>query len=236
MARQATKQGLDKEERFQELVEFSRLQILTQELDRYLQKEAAKISDSDVSDFYGKNPELFERASLQRIFVPHSRQAQPGANAGAGDAMKLEAESLRARAAAGEDFEPLQQEAFAAAGLKGTSATSMGAVRRSNLPAAHAVVFALKPGDVSEVISDSTGFYVYKMVSKELLPLAQVKDEAAEALRGQRMKDLTRSVQESASVELNEAYFAPADASGEATSKVSTNVGKPESALHAQRR
>lgn len=239
MAHEASKRGLDKGTHFQELMEFSRVQILTQELDRYLQNEAAKISDADVSDFYAKSPALFERASMQRIFVPHSRRTPPAGDAAGvstNDAMKLEADSLRARAAAGEDFEPLQKEAFAAAGLKGTSSTSMSAVGRSNLPAAHAAVFALKPGEISEVIGDSTGFYVYKMGSKQTLPLEQVKDEVAETLRARRMTELTRSAQGSATIELNEAYFAPADAARETTSKVSKNVGEAGGPLPAKGR
>ena len=36
----------------------------------------------------------------------------------------------------------------------------------------------LKPGEVSEVISDpNSGHYIYKMVSKETLPLEAVKPE-----------------------------------------------------------
>ena len=35
----------------------------------------------------------------------------------------------------------------------------------------------LKPGEVSEVISDPSGNYIYKMISKETLPLDSVKTE-----------------------------------------------------------
>jgi hypothetical protein len=223
-AHEARKLGLDKSEHFEELMAFTRLQILTQELDRYLHDQAAKISDQDVSDYYRKNAAMFEQATLQRIFIPRPRQTAPAGAAGqdARDAMKQRADSLRARVAAGEDFETLQKEAFATAGLKGTSPTSMGVVRRSSLPDAHAAVFELKPGEVSQVISDSTGQYVYRMVSVNVLPLEQVKGEITESLQVQRLKELNRSIQRSAVVELNEAYFAPAaadPASGAATAK-----------------
>jgi hypothetical protein len=59
------------------------------------------------------------------------------------------AESLRARAAAGEDFAKLQKEAFEAAGMKMDSPTvTMPKVRRTGLPPAHAAVFDLKVGEV----------------------------------------------------------------------------------------
>jgi hypothetical protein len=150
--------------------------------------------------------------------------------------MKQEADSIRTRAVAGESFEELQREAFATAGLKGTTSTNLDGVRRSDLPASHGLEFELKPTEVSEVLVDSTGFYVYKMVNKALLPIDQVRDEIAGQLRDQRMKQLTRGVQQSSSIQLNEAYFAPeADASLSGTKGVAA-PDEPEEKARAQHR
>jgi hypothetical protein len=66
------------------------------------------------------------------------------------------ADNLRARAVQGEDFDKLQKEAYAAAGLSGKHPnTKVEKVRRTTLPANHQAVMDLKPGEVSEVISDS---------------------------------------------------------------------------------
>ena len=125
------------------------------------------------------------------------------------------AESLRARAAAGEDFAKLQKEAFTAAGMKVESPTvNMPKVRRTGLPPAHAAVFDLKPGEVSAVLSDSGGHYVYKVVSKEQLPLDQVKEEIRGTLKTQRVRDAMDKVQNSFKTETNEAYFGPAGPGG----------------------
>jgi hypothetical protein len=149
--------------------------------------------------------------------------------------MVQEAEALRKRAASGEDFDQLEKEAFASAGLKGTARTSMGAVRLATLSAGHAEAFALSPGQVSKVISDSTGFYVYKMLIKQVLPLEQVKPEISEILRGQRMKQLSRHIQESSKIELNSAYFAPLeDETSAAASKDESSKGEPEDAQDAE--
>ncbi|MGA8867086.1 MAG: peptidylprolyl isomerase, partial [Candidatus Sulfotelmatobacter sp.] len=118
------------------------------------------------------------------------------------------AESLRARAAAGEDFAKLQKEAFDAAGMKMESPTiNLPKVRRSGLPASQASVFDLKAGDVSPVISDNSGHYVYKVVSKEALPLEQVKEEIHNTLKNERFKALIEKYQNSYHVQNNEAYF-----------------------------
>ena len=80
-----------------------------------------------------------------------AKEAEEKANADAAErAMTKLAESLRARAAAGEDFVKLQKEAFDAAGMKIESPTvNLPSVRRTGLQAGHAAVFDLKPGEVS---------------------------------------------------------------------------------------
>jgi len=126
-------------------------------------------------------------------------------------AMTKLADSLHDRAAAGEDFAKLQKEAFDAAGMKIESpVVSMPNQRRTNLPVGQAAVFDLKPGDVSQVINDAGGHYIYKLKSKDQLPLDQVKDEIRRALQQQRVRDTMEKVNNSFQVERNEAYFGPA--------------------------
>ena len=66
--------------------------------------------------------------------------------------MKTKAEALRVRAAAGESFSKLQDEAYLFAGLKTKPPNpTLGKVRRSNLPPSHIVVMDLKPGTALSV-------------------------------------------------------------------------------------
>jgi len=87
-------------------------------------------------------------------------------------------------------------------------------VRRTGLPPAHAAVFDLKVGEVSAVISDNGGHYVYKVVSKEVLPLDQVTGEIHNTLKSQRLKEMMDKYQNSYHAETNEAYFGPAPPAG----------------------
>jgi len=129
------------------------------------------------------------------------------------EAMKKEANLLHARLAKGEDPDKLEKEAFVAGGLQGTPPpTKMEKVRRTNLPAAHQSVMDLKPGDVSDVISDPSGNYVYKMISKETLPLDNVKKEIQNQLSAQRYRDAMQKFQNNA--DLNDAYFGPGRPAG----------------------
>jgi hypothetical protein len=235
MSSQAQKQGLDKTPEFAEMVKFAKMQILTTELQRKIQQEAADVPQKAIEEYYQKNPEAFEQFNLERLFVPRTKQIESDAKDDdskdekvteeqqkakeAADKAKQEeaeqamtklAQDLRTRAASGEDLQVLQKEAFAAAGMKIESpAVKLPGVRRTGLPAAHVAVFELKAGDVSQVISDSGGHYIYKMESKSQLPLEQAKQEIHNTLQNQRMRDLTEKAGASPHVVTNDAYFGP---------------------------
>src|ERR1039458_627845 len=231
MSTAAEKRGLDKQPTFDEKMYFARMRILSQELDRALQEDSGKVTDGDIEDYYKKNELSYEQATFARIFVPRTKQIKPsvatpkpGAKAGekptetqppteaqqkaAEEAMKKVAADLRARAAKGEDPDTLQKEAYADAGIPGNSSTpKMEKVRRPNLPATHRAVMDLKVGEVSEVISDPSGHYIYKLVSKETLSLESVKPEIEKMISSQRYRDSMQAFQ--GNVDLNDAYFGP---------------------------
>ena len=77
------------------------------------------------------------------------------------------------------------------------------------LPAAHAAVFELKPGEVSQVINDSGGHYIYKINSKDEVPLDKAESEIKSTLQNQRTRDMIEKVNGSYKVETNEKYFGP---------------------------
>lgn len=239
MAHEAQKRGLEKDPHFQEMMQFARLQVLNQELNKNLQEEAAKVPDKDIADYYKENTAAYERATLLRIFIPKRKQLEPpkeGAkpadtkaqDQAAEDVMTKEAEALRARAAAGEDFEKLQKEAFEAAAIKGGApSVNLEKMRRTNLPSSQAAAYELKTGEVSQVISDPGGHYIFKMVSKEVLPLEQVKDEIRTTLQNQRYKDALQGIQQSTTTELNEAYFGSAASANPSPAPVAA-PGRPK--------
>lgn len=233
MSQRAEELGLDKQPPYEQMIAFSRMQILTQGLTRKLQQESANLSDDEIADYYQKNPEVFEQYTLERLLVPLRKQpaaskdagnnnneenheAQPRRTSEAGTAEQAASEqeltkfaqSLRVRAAAGEDFVKLQREAFEAAGVKVESpATNMGKVRRTALPATHVAIFELKVGGVSPVITDAGGHYIYKLEARDRLRIDEVKGEIRQTLESQRAKKATDKIQDLYTTETNEAYF-----------------------------
>jgi hypothetical protein len=213
-AGRARELGLDQEPSFPEMMRFASVQLLTQALNRYFQQQAKNISDAEVESYYKENAIKYQRADLIRIFVPaQTRQAtktasEPQSGTAPDSPMKSLADKMRARAVAGEDFQQLQKEAFEAAGIaSGSPNVSMGKMAATGLPLNHQKVFELEPGQVSEVIADSSGYYVYKIVSKQLVPLGQARGEIRKSIESQRFRDATAALAKSIHSELNPAYF-----------------------------
>jgi len=231
----AKKQGLDKSPQFAETLKFVKMQVLSNELQRKIQKESSEVPDAEVEKYYKENPQAYEQYSLERIFVPRTKQAEnevkmedekeekqtdeqkkakeAAEKAKADEAeqsMTKLAEESRGKAASGEDFTKIQKAAYEVAGMKVESPNvNLPSVRRTGLPPAHAAVLDLKPGEVSSVISDSGGHYIYKIVSKSEMPLDQVKTEIHNKLQNDRMRERMDKLNNSFKPELNEAYFGP---------------------------
>jgi PPIC-type PPIASE domain len=234
MSDAAKKRGLDKTPEYEEMLKVQKMQILSTELQRKVQEDAAKVPPADIENYYKSNPDGFEQYNLDRLFIPRSKQMEPDKDEGDKDekltpeqqkgkqdeekAKAAEGEKemtelagkLRERAVAGEDFVKLQKEAFEAAGMKIESpSVTLPKVRRTGLPPAHAAIFDLKAGEISQVISDNGGHYIYKVNSREQLTLEQAKPEIQSTLQNQRTRDMMDKINSSFKVETNEAYFGP---------------------------
>src|ERR1700675_4305507 len=74
MSTVAEKRGLDKQRKFEEKMNFARMQVLSGELSSALQEDAGKVTAGDIDDYYKKNEGPYEQATFARIFVPRAKQ------------------------------------------------------------------------------------------------------------------------------------------------------------------
>jgi hypothetical protein len=219
MSRDAEKMGLDKTPHFDEMMKISRMQVLAQALQQDIQEKAAQVPDKEIEAYYDAHKNEFEQANLQRVFIPKTKQLAPPKEKlsdqetqkrqeAAEAAMKTEADALQKRAAAGEDFNKLQKEAFDAAGMKAQAPnSSLPDMRRTSLPMTQRSVFDLKDGAVSPVIADGAGYFIYKMGTKQIEPLDKVKEEIHNQMRAQRMQESMEKLQQASTPVLNDEYF-----------------------------
>lgn len=215
MAHEAEKRGLETSERFQQRMAYARIQILSRELVDEIEEQTDNVPAKEIEDYYRSHPAEFEFVTLQRIFIPNRKRTDPlpkdnATQAFLADAMTKLAEQIRAEAVAGADFASLEKKVYAAAGMTDVPPnTSLGQVHPGDITAARASVLDLNPGEISPVISDSTGHYIYKLDAKQVQPLADVSDGIRKTLATQHRAEEIQSIQQPVTADFNTSYFGP---------------------------
>ena len=142
-----------------------------------LDQEAGKlppVDEAQARTFYGANPKMFEsgeRVKVSQILLripaemPLARRAE----------LRTRLESVLLRARKGEDFAKLAGEYSEDPGSKGKGG-QLGVIVRGTLhPNLEKAAFALKPGEVSDVVETPNGFYIIKLT--ERLPSVKLSFE-----------------------------------------------------------
>jgi hypothetical protein len=220
LAEKAHEAGLDRGPDFDEKLTLMRLRLVATLGQGQVHKEAANVTDAEVEAYYHDHISDYKTISYERLNVPKQKKVDP-ATEKANDPdlqkkreasqaeMKSEADKLRARAAAGEDFAKLQQEAYDVGGYTQIKASNprVDKARKGSIPPADASIFELKAGDVSQVFADPGGFAIYKVEAVEDLPLPSVHDEISRVLANERENSWKQSLEKSTT--LDDAYFVP---------------------------
>ncbi len=207
-AHRAEEMGLQNKPEVQEMYRLQKMNVLARELLRALQARYARSTPEEIQKYYNEHQDQFQEATFKRVYIP---KAAPGQDKNVDEAaFKARAEKIRQEALAGADFNKLEQEALDAAGIKQTAPpTSFGPVKLAEAPAAHKQAFDLKAGEVSPLISDPSGAYLYKLESKRTIPLGEAKDSIQKSLTTQKMEKAVADINNSAHPVLNPAYFGP---------------------------
>src|SRR5262249_7002790 len=158
MAKEGERLGVDKDPQFAEQMELTRLQLKAQLAERKIQADALNISDPELKAYYDANPPAFEEVAVTRIFVPKLAE-NPGASTPAADPKQV-AENARQQLKQGSDPAKIQTEAFQAVKAQAeVPPTKREHLRHGSFsPSEEQAIFALKPGDVSEVLQDPIGY------------------------------------------------------------------------------
>jgi parvulin-like peptidyl-prolyl isomerase len=248
MANEAKKRGLQRRPSTQELMRISQMQVLAQGLMQELNEKATP-TPAEIDNYYNENKAAFEEVIVRRLMLPkpaapaapaasgsEAKPGEPAAPAAAAPppapdeaAQKAYAEKAGQRAAKGEDLDKIQSDAFLY--YKSTQApptTVLGPRRRGTLPPDHDLaVFALKPGEVTQWFETPNGWYLYKVESKRMLPLGEVREEITRRIQPQKFNDSRAAITNSVRPDFNPDYFGGAPASSPA--------GTPPGALEGRR-
>ncbi|MBZ5520833.1 MAG: peptidyl-prolyl cis-trans isomerase [Acidobacteriia bacterium] len=208
-AQAATRAGVENDPKFQEAMRLVRLQKLAEFYRRSLEEKNHDTTPAEIAAYYNKNQARYEEAVLNRIFLPRTNPASKDKDAWEKKAAQL-AEEIREKAAKGGDPEKLQKDAYTTLELTSPPPPSaVGARRRGMLPAPEEeAVIALKPGEVTKVIAEPHAYVIYKLESRQTLPLDRVKDEISREIFRQKIEAKTKAVTGAVRSDLNDRYFA----------------------------
>jgi parvulin-like peptidyl-prolyl isomerase len=206
----AQKAGVDKDPKFAEVMRLVRMRTLEDFYRRNLEEKYRTPPASEVQTYYSQNLPKYEEIKLSRIFIPAKNPSAASKDDWEKKAAQL-ANDVRDRAAKGEDFEKLQKEAYTTLGLTITPpSTTVGNRRRGMLaPQEEQELFALKAGEVSKLEQEPAGYIIYKVESKQTVPLDQVKDEISRELFRQKMDSQLKSITAAVHADFNDKYFGP---------------------------
>jgi peptidyl-prolyl cis-trans isomerase C len=145
-----------------------------------------QIKPSDISAFYEKNPDKFQQpetlhAAHILVIVP------PGSDDKAKAALKAKATEALKAAKAGKDFGALARQYSQDASAQ--HGGDLGFFPRGQMvPAFEQAAFALKPGEVSDLVETQFGFHIIKAIERRpggTVPFAQVATKIEEFLQAQ---------------------------------------------------
>lgn len=153
----------------------------------------AAVAPQDIEAFYKGNPQFFmqpEAVRASHILL----KVEPTADAAAKQAARTRADDLLKQVKAGGDFAALAQQHSQDGSAPGGG--DLGFFPRGQMTKAFEdAAFALKAGEVSGVVETEFGFHIIKLTehrTARTVPLAEVNDRIAVALRQQKQQELAQ--------------------------------------------
>ena len=188
-------------------LKLARMQVLASTLYRQIEEQAANVPASEIQKYYSDHQANFDEGEVLRLTIPKAAATESGQPLDT-SAVKATADALRARAAAGEDFDQLQQAAYKELGLKAPpSAAKLNKVRRTRVAPDEAKVFDLKAGEVSEVMESPGAFVILKLDSKQSIPIETAGSEIKSILRQGRLEQEIQSASKNVKAQFNLTYL-----------------------------
>jgi len=159
-------------------------------IDKMVDAEVANVpeaTDAEARQFYTTNPDKFEQGEAVRashILV----MANEGADEATKKAARSKIDGLLQRVRGGEDFGKLARE-HSDDGSKEQGGDLGFFGRGQMVPPFEQAAFALKPGDVSDVVTTQFGYHIIKVAEKKpasTVPYDEVKEQIVGFLSNQK--------------------------------------------------
>lgn len=173
-----------------DLREYTRRDILISHFIETAFVSKVVVTDAELRDFYDKNPEKFKRD--ETVKASHILIGTDS-NASADDKKKAreKADKLRKELSAGADFAVLAREhSTCPSSQQGGDLGFFG--KGQMVPSFEKAAFALKPGEISDVVETQFGYHIIRLTEKAAAMTTDFKETKAkieEFLKGQKVNE-----------------------------------------------
>lgn len=211
----ARKAGMEDTAEFREFMSWMRVLAASEYYRRKLQERYGNLSPEEVHAFYQEHQADFETVHLLRVVVPRENRLVANQD----EFGKKAQEAIRAARVdllKGMDPAEVQRNTYKILGLESSPLVDLGKRTRKDFMAEEAAaVFSLKPGEITQVLTEASNYVIYKVVNREMIPESDLAKSISTQLTERKFKETMKSVLDAASVDLNEKYFgAPTSAPG----------------------
>lgn len=188
-------------------VKLARTRVLANAFLAKMQAQAPGVTSSDVQKYYDDHRDQYEQVQVRRLAVPFVVPTESGRPLDP-KAMQSEMEELRKRVVAGEDPNQALQDAFNHLHIQATPPpANVSTLRRVVVQGEEVKLFDLKPGEVSEVLDMPAALAVYKVESKDIVPIQSARQEIEAALRRDHLQNEVSKSTKSISAQFNLQYL-----------------------------
>jgi hypothetical protein len=209
LASEGEKAGAENDPRFQELMRIARVRALADSYRHSLEEKYSNPPQEEIEAYYKENISKYDSFKVERIIIPSINASRtPAARAEYQKKFQQMANDIHERAARGEETQKLQDEVYKSLSLPSPPKTDLGMKRKGGLPAGiEKDLLALKPGEVTKLENEMSGMNIYKLRSRDTIPLEYVKAEIVRDLHQKNMEAALKAVTGNIHPELNEQFF-----------------------------
>jgi hypothetical protein len=211
LAGEGEKAGAENDPRFQELMRIGRVRALADTYRHSLEEKYSNPPQEEIEAYYKENISKYDSFKVERIIIPSiNNNPTPAARAEYQKKFQQMANDIHERAARGEETQKLQDEVYKTLSLPSPPKTDLGMKRKGGLPAGvEKDLLALKPGEVTKLENEMSGMNIYKLRSRDTIPIESVKGEIVRDLHQKNMEAALKAVTGNIHPELNEQFFGP---------------------------
>ena len=209
LANEGEKNGAENDPRFRELMRIARVRALADSYRHGLDEKYSNPSQQEIEAYYNENIAKYDSFKVERIIIPSINPSRtPAARAENDKKIQQLAADIRERAVHGEEMQKLQDEVYKTLALPTPPKTDLGMKRRGSFPVGiEKDILALKPGEVTKLEAEMSGFNIYKLRSRDTIPLEYVKAEITRDLHQKNFEVAIKAVTGKIHPELNEQFF-----------------------------